>query len=213
MMRAVRKDAGYTLLEILIAIVIIGIGFLALIAVQLGALRGFVSARDNLQATEMARRVANIIQAQGQQWMTGTWSGNTAYDGLGPFDETDPIGAAITGSGAWVPLYDDPADFATGRPALDTNYIGGKFCAFVRGGPMTGAIDGSVLQFQIAVVYPNATAKLTDCLTDITLTDLDVVGSATTVPALEAKGLRASYYGTVVVRRSFLADAFAVVSP
>lgn len=199
-----REKTGYTLLEVMIAIVIIGIGFLALIAVQLGALRGYISARDSLQSAEAGRRVAEIVQAQGEQWVQGTWSGTQAYGGVGPFDVVDPIGDALT-TGDWVSLFTRPSDVAANRPSLDPEHLGGKFCAFLRGGAMPGAITSSVLQFQIAIVYAGPNATLNEC-SQIDTVDLDSVGSTTTPPALEAQGLRASYYGTVVVRRSHLQD-------
>lgn len=197
-------ESGYTLLEVMIAIVIIGIGFLALIAVQLGALRGYISARDSLQSAEAGRRVAEIVQAQGEQWVQGEWAGSAAYGGVGPFDAADPIGQAVL-SGTWVSLFEQPSDLAANRPAIHPEHLGGKFCAFLRGGEMPGAITDSVLQFQIAIVYAGPNATLNECA-QINTADLDIVGSTTTPPALEALGLRASYYGTVVVRRSHLQD-------
>lgn len=201
---AKRGQAGYTLLEILIAIIIVGIGFLALIAVQLGALRGFISARDSLHAAEVGRRVAELLSIQGQQWIDGNFTGGAAYvTEASPFDVADPIGAMA--SGDWVSLYVRPADLATFRITSDsTEHLGGKFCVYTRGGQMTG--EESVHQYQIAVVYaaPNATLNFCDD-DDSPITDkLDDVGSPTDPPALDAEGLRVSYYGTVVVRRSHL---------
>lgn len=199
-----RKVAGYTLLEILIAIVIIGIGFLALIAVQLGALRGFISARDSLHAAEVGRRTADLLRVQGQQWIDGNYAGGAAYAATAsPFDLTDPIGTLL-GTSEWVSLYTTPSDFATGRVGLDPNFVGGKYCVFARGGQMTG--EASIHQYQIAVVYAAPNATLLSCDNDsIDRGDLGDVGSTAAAPALDAQGLRVSYYGTVVVRRSHLA--------
>ncbi len=202
--RRTQTNAGYTLLEILIAIVIMGIGFLALIAVQLGALRGYISTRDSLHAAEVGRRVAEVLRIQGQQWVDATWTGSAAYTADdNPFDVADPIGAINGAGGAWVSLYDLPADFAAGRPADASDpHLGGKFCAFARGG--VSANDPSILQYQIAIVYPGPNTDLLSCDT-VDAVALGEVGGPTTAPTLDAAGLRVSYYGTVVTRRSHLA--------
>lgn len=196
-------QGGYTLMEIMIAILILAIGFLALIAVQLGALNGYVSARDNTEATEVGRRISELVRVQGLQWRTGNYStGSAAYTGSEtPFDVADPIEEAD--SGGWVRLFDTPVDARLSRRGFDTNHVGGRYCAFIRGGNLPGG-NNSVKSYQIVVVYPAATAVLKDCDADINTADLDDVGSTTTAPALEQKGLRANFLGTVVNRRSWL---------
>jgi prepilin-type N-terminal cleavage/methylation domain-containing protein len=206
-----RAQSGYTLIEIMIAILILAIGFLALIAVQLGALNGYVSARDNTEATEVGRRISDLLRVQGQSWWEGGYPGDTvAYSGDDtPFDVDDPIKAADSADG-WVRLFDDPVDARLSRKAFDEDHVGGRYCAYLRGGTLPGAADGSVKTFQIAVVYPAANVTLRSCLPPgdglIDPDDLDDVGSTTSPPALEAQGLRTNYFGTVVTRRSWLAD-------
>jgi hypothetical protein len=196
-------------MEIMVAILILAIGFLALIAVQLGALNGYISARDNTEATEVGRRIAELVRVQGQQWKANTYAGaSAAYSGSHtPFRTaiSDPIQAADGASG-WVRLFDEPVDVRLNRTEFDSDHVGGRHCAFIRGGDLPGAADGSVKTYQIAVVYPAANATLNSCEDDIATGDLDDPGSPTSPPPLEQQGLRANFFGTVVTRRSWLSD-------
>lgn len=201
-----RSQAGYTLLEVMIAILILTIGFLALIAVQLGSLNGYVSARDNAQGTEVGRGLIEIAKTQALQWQKGTYSsGSDPYATDTPTDNTDPLGVIAGGGSTWTPMFNTPANVAMFRKSVDANLTGGKFCAYMRGNQLAGAPDNSTYQVQVAVVYPGPNAKLNDCVNDITLTDLDDVGSGTAPPTLEAQGYRVDYFASVIVRRSFLA--------
>lgn len=222
------NESGYSLLEVMISLVVLGIAFLALIAAQLGTLNGYVSARDELEAAELGRRVSDILQLQGSQWRYTVgdpspppYTPEDPFDsgGVTPFDEANPIDAIISAGGGWIPLVDLPVDVRLNRSvaAISADHLGGKFCLYARGAPVqtfvnftTGAPTTNAMKFQIAVVYPGPNAVLTDCELDVQITaaELDDVGDPTASPfvppALEARGYRVSYFGTAVVRRAQL---------
>ena len=225
---------GYSLLEVMISMVVLAIAFLALIATQLGSLNGYVSARDTLQAGELGRRTAELLQIQGSQWTNNQSTGipmtldtfvpTEPYDpsDATPFDRDNPVADIVGAGGAWVALVDTPIDTRFNRVNTDisTDHLGGKYCVYARGAEMaptfadfsTGAGTMSSMRFQIAVVYPGPRAVLTNCQIGVTITaaELDNVGNPTAdpfvPPALESRGYRVSYFGTILVRRAHLAQ-------
>lgn len=229
---------GYSLLEVMISMLILGIAFLALIATQFGSLNGYVSARDTLEAAEIGRRTAEILHIQGSQWVENvdgdadpatppTYSGVPVYAAGAPtpFDATDPIQDILDANGEWLPLVNVPVDGRFNRriAAISDNHVGGRFCIYAKGAPMASAFENfgggdvvAALRFQIAVVYPGARVALTDCTFGgpVQAADLDDVGDrvAGTPPPLELEGLRVSYFGTLVVRRAYLTN-FAAGGP
>ncbi len=60
------KVTGFTLLEALIAIVIVGVGFLGLAGLQLSALRDTNTSRNVTAATILARDMADRLRASGK---------------------------------------------------------------------------------------------------------------------------------------------------
>ncbi len=220
---------GYSLLEVMISMVILAIAFLALIATQYGALNGYVSARDAQQAAELGRRTSEILRIQGSQWITNFDDGDNATintfnsmdpylsTGPTPFDTANPIAAIRSAAGnTWVALVNVPVDTRFNRLSATTNptHLGGKYCIYARGadfGSQFASLSGdpvvAAMRFQIAIVYPGPRATLVDCTT-VTALELDTVGDPTVdpyvAPPLEARGLRALYVGTVVVRRAHL---------
>lgn len=189
----------------MISMLILAIAFLALIAVQVSALQGYISARDNTEATELGRRTADLLRTQGLQWWDNAYSGAPMYSGTDtPFDTNDAVGGVLGAGGGWYPLVLEPVDSRFNRKAFDAAHMGGKFCIYARGARIGGALNDAALQFQIAVVYPGPNAILTDCEDQVTDDQLDDVGEPGVAPVLESAGLRANYFGALVVRRSHL---------
>ena len=191
-------DAGYTLLEVMISMLILAIAFLALIAVQLGALNGYISARDNTEATELARRTAELMKVEALQWQSGTYdTGTPVYSNAeSPFDVANPVATLGT---TWTPLVNTPVDVGFARSGVTSGQLGGKFCLYAKGGYMAEGMNNAAKQVLIAVVYPGPNANLLQCST-ITDTMLEGTGSVGLAPALELQGYRVVYNATVVVR-------------
>lgn len=229
------NQRGYSLLEVMISMVVLGIAFLAIIATQIGTLNGYVSARDSLQAAELGRRTVEILKIQGSQWITNfddsdastvdTFNPVDVYDssGVTPFDEANPIATMLaSATAAWIPLVNDPVDGRFMRTSVNANHLGGKYCIFAKGADIAPQFDdfggdpvAASIRFQVAVVYPGSRASLTDC-TSITEAQLNNVGDPTATPfvppPLETAGLRVSYTGGILVRRAHLTN-FAAGNP
>lgn len=211
-------------MEVLIAMVIMSIGFLALIQVQLGALNGYISARDNTEASELARRIAEMLDVEAAQWRDGgilDGGGNVTLtvvpyaDGGSdtPFDVDAPLALAAATPGAWIRLFENPSTVRFGREGMSTasayQFVPGRYCAYVKGGLSSGSAN--TIQAQIAVVYPAPkTVQIACPEADSLPADLDDVGSSVSgspaPPALEGVGFRVVYYGTLVARRRHLRD-------
>lgn len=214
-----RIRKGFTLVEILIAIVVMTIAFFAVLAVQGTAIGSYNAARDSTEASEVARATIEYLQMESSQWNTGslgtvaaTYSGTKA-----PFDVA-PVLPALAASDleTWTPLVDTPVDLRLARGA---GFTGAKFCLFARGAYVeadttdlnaynsSNELTGSpVFRVQLGVVYSGARTTLP--VDGAGVADCNLIDVAELLPEdpsiLELKGLRSAYFGTVIVRRDFL---------
>ena len=216
---------GFTLVEILISIVVMTIAFFAVLAVQGTAIGAYTASRDSTESTELARNVIEYLQIEGAQWTSGNLSGvQKSFTGTGlswraessPFD-THPVLPTLAGNAfdEWTSLVNSSVDVRLGK---EGGLTGTKYCVFARGGYVeadttdlntydaTSALTGSPLfRVQIALVYPGVTGTLpasTDGGYDCSAIDTDDL-TPESLEALELEGLRATYFGTVIVRRDF----------
>ncbi len=212
MLTRLRRAKGFTLMEVMISIVIITIAFFAVLATQGTALDGYSSTKDLTGSSDVARAVIEQMQLEGSGWKSGSFDSGVPvpYVATDAPYKYDSLLKAVQGNGwaAWTSLNDDPKDARGASGAA----VPGRYCIYARGDYLemdtedvnsyddtTNDFLGSpIFQAQVVVVYPGPNGNLTDCTTlDTTLFAPD----DTTL--LEATGLRASYFGTVVVRREY----------
>lgn len=192
-----RGARGFSLLELLIAMVVLAIGIMATMAMQFIALAGYSVSRDNTGASEVARAVEQRLKAEALSWSPslGDMAGvKRAYQHPGFVTNSLLLTMnAPAARWAWQPVFVQPVD-----QSLTTNGMQ-RFCAFVSGGPLlVNNLPREAFRVQIAVVYPAARGTLGACST-IPVADLD----PSNPNALEVRGLRASYFGTVVQAGGF----------
>lgn len=213
--------AGYTLLEVLIAMVVLMLSFLAIIAAQTSSMQGYISSRDNAAASEMAKRIVEVVRIEAQQWRDGSQpptatSVSAAYSKttLPPFDVQPVLPTLVADNwGGWIRLFDTPADVSFARSGIDAKLLGGRYCAFVRGGPMlsgmqnlNGAAGSGIVQMHVAIVYPGATASLTTCGEGAGGIDPAAIddGKGLMGETLESTGLRVNYFAFNIASRDYL---------
>ena len=68
------EQRGFTLMEIMIAMLILAIGIMATLSMQFTALGGVSEARDNANASEVGKRVLHIMRSEAQLWRRGAIS-------------------------------------------------------------------------------------------------------------------------------------------
>lgn len=85
-----RRSGGFSLLEAMIALSILGLGLLALAAMQLHAMRGGASGRRTTEAAAIAQ--TRMEQLQRTTWTsvapTGGWTGNVTQSASGQSGDT-----------------------------------------------------------------------------------------------------------------------------
>lgn len=212
MMKTLRQN-GFTLMEVMISMLIMTIAFFAILMTQGTALDGYGATRDGTAAAEVGNSVIELMQLEGMQWRTGCFNtaapSNTYATGSTPFDIEQLLVKIQEKKWAWLSLHAAPVDV---RLASGSS-INGRFCVFARGDFRKVDLDDTnsydtttndfqcspVFQSQIAVVYAGPNGNLTSCDT-IATTDF----TPESTDALELKGLRVSYFGTVVMRREWL---------
>ncbi len=146
-------DGGFTIIEILIAVVVSAIGFAAIFSMQISTMQGHIAARENAAALNLAERFAEDLRAEAY-----TWTGNTL-----------PGPRLSAGAGAWRTLTDvpgglgrDPRDGLPvdqnampfqGDDATGSGLVRQRFCVHYWINPLTAAYNG-ILNGRVRVVWP-----------------------------------------------------------
>lgn len=157
-MRGPVDEQGFSLVELMIAMVVLAIGILATMAMQYTALAGYSSAREMTGANELARTVEQMIHIEARSLKSGAFGSTAAFAGQPRFfdliddDSSDPD---------WVPAKNDPVSFRNSAGETE------RFCVYVAGGNLStiGSIaldsdgnpiddDADFFRVAIAVVYP-----------------------------------------------------------
>ena len=149
-----RGRRGFTLVEILIAILILSIGLVAIMGVQFAALNGVTNAQDVSASTELGRRVLELMRIEALQWRTNLTTDvtTTVYAAGSPFGTTTLLPQAV-GSSTWVALNAAPVD----ERMVRTDSGSDRYCIFGRGSmaPAVGPTSRAA-RVQLAVVFPPA---------------------------------------------------------
>lgn len=207
-------NRGFTLVELMVAMVILAIGIMATMAMQFSSLAGAMISRDNSNAADVGRRVIDIMQAESQQWRAGNMlSGVVPAYSASSMDHLSEsnlsflnraVGdtATVQGWQAWKPLFTKPVN--TRLTPTDN----ARYCAFVRGGAVS--TDANLLIVHVAVVFPSADqifpAGNNGCtrVVDDAATQLDPTTAANAADSLQMAGFRVQYFGTQIARKDYL---------
>ncbi len=96
------RGRGFTLVEMMVAIAISIVGFLAIVYLQTSLLRGTSGAWDMTCATTLARHTLETIRIEGIEWYNDTGLGVGGVQ-QGKFNYLRNVGAPIAGAGSgWL---------------------------------------------------------------------------------------------------------------
>lgn len=195
-------NRGYTLVELLIAMVILVIAFLAVIASSVSTSQGYISARDGIQASELGRRVIELMHVEGDAWDERADQPFAPASGpytSSPFTVTPrPVNAMVGAPWSWQVLFKNPVTVNMANLENVGVETGGRFCVYSRGANL-GVADGPrAIQIQVAVVYSGSNSRIGDCENDIALTDLDLSSDEFPGKSIFEDGYRVRYFGTVI---------------
>ncbi len=143
-LRRRRPARGFTVLEILIAVVITAVGFAAIFALQIGVVQGNSANRDITGAVSVGERFVESLRRAGQTWTSG------------------PPPAALDPGDGWHTLTALPVDHnglpIAGDGVRGSNLRRQRYCVHYWVEPMPAAtIYDGILNARVRVVWPRAT--------------------------------------------------------
>lgn len=148
-----RRQAGFSLVEMMMAAVILGVGILGLTLLQAMALRGRGSSQNRNTAVEVGERILDQVEEEGRT----TWLNDTSTS-LAP--------------GAAVP---DLLYFNAGQPNVTQYFdVTGTPLASIQHSVFTTVTSG------IAVANPGATGSLSDVTVTVTFQEASRPGQTVT---------------------------------
>jgi len=147
-----RSSRGFTIVEILVAVIITAVGFAAIFSMQVGSIQGNIEARELAAATNLAERYVAELRRDAYQWT------------VGPRPEAGQAPVLARAAGQWHSFTPMPVDH-NGRAYIDDDANGSplarqRFCAHYRLGPNNPALEG-VINVRVRIVWPLATLDRT----------------------------------------------------
>jgi general secretion pathway protein I len=198
-----RRQSGFTLLEVMIAVAILALTLVTLLSVVTGNIRATKHARLTTQATFLAR--AKMIDLEDQVLETGFSSddesanGTFKEQGLPDFRWDSIIERVELPADAALKQRDEAQDKAkddTGNPmSLISGFLGGMMSSFIE--PIRLGLQESVRRVTVHVTWdetsrPNQTIEVVQYLADPSKLDAALTGGSGPGPATGAGGAGAA---------------------
>lgn len=141
-----RPERGYTIIEILIAVLISAIGFAAIFSLQLSTLQGNVAAREMSSAVNLGERYVEQLRVEAFKWT-----------------QKAPPAPRLNKTG-WQTLTPNPVD-RNGFANIDVDADGSplarqRFCVHYWLDPLQGSYEG-ILNGRVRVIWSRAAQDLT----------------------------------------------------
>ena len=159
----VRSSRGFTLIEIMIAVMIFSVGMMAVLMLQFGAIEAYSSARDQSISADVAQRAESLFRLEVKRATQATPLVNVNS----PFVTQSFEQALTTAPWIWAPLTVRPVDERMIRTS------NGRYCVFARGDYLSTALDtvtrqtntgpaqlADLMRAHVAVVYPASNRTL-----------------------------------------------------
>lgn len=140
--RARKSPRGFSLIEVLVAVLVSSIGFAAVFALQVRTMQGNVSAREQSAAMVLAESGLETLRAEGYRWRQAT----------------PPAGLLSADARVWHTLSTaGPVDHTglplTGGGVTGSNLSRQRFCVHYWLEPLTGQYS-EMLNVRIRVIWP-----------------------------------------------------------
>ncbi len=183
---------GFSLIELMIAMVVLAIGVLATMAMQFSALDGYSTAREVTGSVEAARTVEQLIRAEARQWNSDQDPTASTVESVHEGFDRGVLAEALANDGSWVeaPMA-QPVTQRLNDPETTSDDGPGRFCIYLRARSFGGQDYPDYTQVQVAVVYPRQGERFGNgCGANEVMGNL----GRSQVQDLELEGYRVNYF-------------------
>ena len=149
-------QGGFTIIEILIAVVVSAIGFAAIFSMQISTMQGNIAARENAAAVNLAERMAEELRTEAYAWTGNTLPGPrlSAAPGVWHTITDVPAGLGRDPRGG-LPVDQNGMPFQGDDP-VGSGLVRQRFCIHYWINPLTAAYNG-ILNGRVRVLWPRDT--------------------------------------------------------
>lgn len=150
-----RQRAGYTVMEILMAMAVLAVGLVGVASMQRITVSSNRHAKNLAIASHIAQGWLGMLEAEATLWTQDNAMGRTTWIAQG------------AGSSGWFrPSYDPFRNFgpsfdALGNPLLQTNETDAKFCVDLRFSPLTTSFaGGGMYRTEVRVIWARSGTQI-----------------------------------------------------
>ena len=167
-----KRRKGFTMIELLVVIVVTTIGFIALLNLQIGTLRGLANARNQQGALILADHVGQTMRMEAMQW-TPTSSALATFTSF-RFLKNAPTTLTEGATSGWLIAYKkpgltdirvgvvgndgDPKGYDTGVFKEVGDAVNAHYCVHYR---LTWIIPDLLLRADVRIMWPRDRANFT----------------------------------------------------
>jgi prepilin-type N-terminal cleavage/methylation domain-containing protein len=137
-----RRQRGFTVIEILIAVAVTAVGFAAIFSLQIGSMQGNISARDLSAAMNLAERYAEVLRRDSYEWNARERPGPRLSRSTNEWHSFTPNAVDHNGLAS---LDDDPE--------FGSELFRQRFCVHYWFAPLEGLYN-RILNVRVRVIWP-----------------------------------------------------------
>lgn len=149
-----RKESGFTLIEWMVSMIILGITIISIISMQTASLQTHIDGQDVTLASGMADHTLELLQLDAMRWRDQLSLSTTRYLNNDALHPITPAGTAAI----WIPYTLAPVNFQMRTLAQGPSGLSARFCVFYSyrwvANDVTTQFNNNLMEVNTSVLWP-----------------------------------------------------------